>query len=161
MFSDDPQVQTVSRRATRRRFLLSNVSNLSFHRLIEPRLFPFKALNPLFFLSRRCSSMHHCFEYFFISDTAATFMPISYTGSVLALFNLKQFCSVEVVPALIPRICVWTAPATPIVRKAGREIWYKYKFSRLRLIIIIARHPGDLERFIYGAPGRCSLSYIL
>ena len=26
------------------------------------------------------------------------------------------------------------------------------------IVIIIARHPGDLERFIYGAPGRCSLN---
>src|SRR5210317_140141 len=49
-------------------------------------------------------------------DTAATFIPISYI--VLAFLRRKQFSSVKVVPALIPKICVCTAPATPIVHKS-------------------------------------------
>src|SRR5210317_977295 len=43
-------------------------------------------------------------------------MPMSY--NVFAFFNLIQLSSVKVVPALIPNICVCTAPATPIVHKS-------------------------------------------
>src|SRR6056300_587448 len=48
--------------------------------------------------------------------TAATFIPISY--SVFAFLRRIQLSSVKVVPALIPSICVCTAPATPMVHKS-------------------------------------------
>src|SRR5210317_2273590 len=51
-----------------------------------------------------------------MTDTAATFIPISY--NVFAFFRRIQFSSVKVVPAEIPKICVCTAPATPIVHKS-------------------------------------------
>ena len=45
---------------------------------------------------------------------------------------------------------------------AEYKLWCKLWISLLvglnTIVIIIARHPGDLERFIYGAPGRCSLN---
>jgi len=37
---------------------------------------------------------------------------------VLARFKVTQFSSVIVVPIEIPRICVWTAPATPTVQRS-------------------------------------------
>src|SRR6056300_306585 len=48
--------------------------------------------------------------------TAATFIPMSY--SVFAFLRRIQLSSVNVVPALMPSICVCTAPATPIVHKS-------------------------------------------
>lgn len=54
-----------------------------------------------------------------ITDTAATFIPISY--SVLAFLSFSQFMSLMVDPADMPRICVCTAPEIPIVHKSEFE----------------------------------------
>jgi hypothetical protein len=47
-------------------------------------------------------------------DTDATFMPDAYND--LASFILSQFSSVTVIPELIPRIWVCTAPATAVLQ---------------------------------------------
>src|SRR5210317_1449157 len=56
-----------------------------------------------------------------MTDTAATFIPISY--KVLAFFNFSQFISRTVFPAEIPRICVCTAPDTPTVHRSDPELF--------------------------------------
>lgn len=48
--------------------------------------------------------------------TAATFMPMSY--SLLANLSRSQFMSRTVPPELTPKICVCTAPDTPVVHKS-------------------------------------------
>ena len=49
--------------------------------------------------------------------TAATFIPMSY--NVLASFNLSQLTSLIVDPLLTPKICVCTAPLTPVVHRSA------------------------------------------
>ena len=60
-------------------------------------------------------------------------------------------------------VFVYASPGSLILYFRGKSLRLDgrsdiYEFSRPHLIIIIARYPGDLERFIYGAPGRCSLN---
>ena len=51
-----------------------------------------------------------------MTETAATFIPISYR--VFAFFSFSQFISRTVLPALIPKICVCTAPDMPTVHRS-------------------------------------------